>query len=229
MFMTNRAVVIGTCIQSMTFPNYLSSKMHLQKLSDQTKFQSWIVNFRPEVYAKTTNLALALKWIKKIEATSSLNELINQKSITGKDFSDYEELDLMMTAELKRCYDIAYLIHEITERGAVTKGAKFLHRAEDWRMFSSEDNWICSNGDICNCLHTHATGRRWTMWKEVGDAKRSHLEQVSSSVPKVKEQTDVKNSNSLKASPGTGVINSLSMVDKMKKIVMWFSTFSRVS
>ena len=58
------------------------------------------------------------------------------------------------------------------------------------------------------------------MRKEVGDAKRSHPEQVSSSVPKVKEQTDVKNSNSLKASPATGAKNPLSMVGKMKKIVV---------
>ena len=42
----------------------------------------------------------------EIEATSSLKDLINPKSITGKDFSDYEELDLMMVAELKWCYDI---------------------------------------------------------------------------------------------------------------------------
>ena len=36
----------------------------------------------------------------EIEATSSLKDLINPKSITGKDFSDYEELYLMMAAEL---------------------------------------------------------------------------------------------------------------------------------
>ena len=46
----------------------------------------------------------------------------------SKDFSDYEELDLMMAAELTRCYDIAYLINEIAERRAVTrqKGRKTL-------------------------------------------------------------------------------------------------------
>ena len=80
----------------------------------------------------------------EIEATSSLKDLINPKSITGKDFSDYEELDLMMAAELKWCYDIAYLIYEITERRAVRKGKgqQFWHRAEDWRMFSAEDKWV---------------------------------------------------------------------------------------
>ena len=76
-----------------------------------------------------------------------------------------------MATELKPCYDkypyfqkrirveeqraqkdnrclrgvqIANLIYEATERGAVTKGKeqKFLRRAEDWRMFSADDNWI---------------------------------------------------------------------------------------
>ena len=76
----------------------------------------------------------------------------------------------------------------------------------------------CSRRDNCSFLHTHATGHREIMWKEVGDARRSHLEQASSSVPKVREQTDVKSSNSLKASPATGAENPLSMDGKMKKI-----------
>ena len=37
----------------------------------------------------------------EIEATSSLKDLINPKSIAGKDFSDYEELDLTMAAEIE--------------------------------------------------------------------------------------------------------------------------------
>ena len=43
------------------------------------------------------------------------------------------------------------------------------------------------------------------MWKEVKDARKSHPEQVSSSAPEVEERIDVKNSNSLKASPATRV------------------------
>ena len=95
--MTNHALGIGTCTQSgMTIPSYLSSEMHPQKFPDQTKFQSRIVNFRAEVCAKAKNLALALQWIKEIEATSSLKDLINPKSIMGDHISDDEELDLMM-------------------------------------------------------------------------------------------------------------------------------------
>ena len=46
-----------------------------------------------------------------------------------------------------------------------------------------------------------------------------NLEQASSSIPKEKEQTDVKSSKSLKASLATRVKNTLSVIGKMKKIV----------
>ena len=48
----HHAAFIGTCAQGMTNPSHLSSKMHLQKFPDQTKFQSWIVNFRAAVCAR---------------------------------------------------------------------------------------------------------------------------------------------------------------------------------
>ena len=51
-------------------------------------------------------------------------------------------------------------------------------------------------------------------------ARKSHPEQASSSVPKVKTQTDVKSFNGLKASPVTQAKESLSIVGKMKKIVV---------
>ena len=104
--MTNHAAGIGTCTQSgMTIPSYPSSEMHLRKFPDHTEFQSWIVNFRTEVCSKAKNATLALQWIKEIEAAKSLDDLITPKSITGKDFPDFEELDMMMAAALKRCYD----------------------------------------------------------------------------------------------------------------------------
>ena len=157
--MTNHAVGIGTCTQSMTIPSHVFSEMHLQKISDQTEFLSWIVNFQTMVCAKAKNLALVLQWIKKSKQPARWrSSSIRNQPNTGKDFSDYEELDLMMSAELKWCYSI----YEITERRAVTrqKGEKLLHRAEDWRMFSAEDNWSCSKRDACSFLHAHATGDR---------------------------------------------------------------------
>ena len=104
MFTTNHAAGIGTFTQSgMTIP-HPSSEMHLGKFHDHSEFQSRIVNFRTEVCSKAKNPTRALQWIKEIEAAKPLDDLITQ-SITGKDFSDYEELDLMMASALKRCYD----------------------------------------------------------------------------------------------------------------------------
>ena len=89
----------------MTIPSYPSSEMHLRTFTDQPEFQSWIVNFRTEVCSKVKNPTLALQWIKEIEAAKSLDDLITPKSITGKDFPDYEELNLMKAAALEGCYD----------------------------------------------------------------------------------------------------------------------------
>ena len=82
-----------------------SSEMHLGRFPDHTEFQSWIVNFRTEVCSKAKNPTRALQWIKEIEAAKSLDDLFTPKSTTGKDFPDYEELDLMLASALKMCYD----------------------------------------------------------------------------------------------------------------------------
>ena len=66
-FMTNHAVGFGTCIQGMKIPSYLSSEMHLQNFSDHTKFQSWIMNFRTEVYAKARNKRKGAKLLRRAE------------------------------------------------------------------------------------------------------------------------------------------------------------------
>ena len=79
--------------------------MHLGKFTDHTEFQSWIVNSRTEVCSQEKNPTRAVQWVKEIEAAKSLDVLITPKSITGKDFTDHEELDLMMASALKRCYD----------------------------------------------------------------------------------------------------------------------------
>ena len=97
------AAGFGTCTQSgMTIPSHPSSEMHLGQFPGHTKFQSWSVNFRTEVCSKAKNPIRALQWIKEIEAAKSLDDFITPKSTTGKDFTDYEELE---ASALKRFYD----------------------------------------------------------------------------------------------------------------------------
>ena len=86
----------------MTIPSYPSSEMHLGKFPDHTEHQSWIVNIRTEVCSKSKNPTRALQWIKEIEAAKSLDDLITPKPITGKDFLDYEELDLISIEKVLR-------------------------------------------------------------------------------------------------------------------------------
>ena len=99
------------------------------------------MNFHVEVCAEANNLALVLQWIKRSK------DLINPKSITGKDISDYEELDLMMEAELKWCYDIVFYLRNYR--------AYSRDKTKKWKTIGS-----CSRRDACSFLHTHATGDR---------------------------------------------------------------------
>ena len=72
------------------------------------------------------------------------------------------------------------------------KGQNSFTERKTGECFQRKTIGSCSRRDTCSFLHTHATGDRDTTREEVGDARRSRQEQASSSVPKVKEQTDVK-------------------------------------
>ena len=51
------------------------------------------------------NPRLAMQWIKEIETAKSIDDFISPKSITGKDFPGYDELNMMMASALKKCYE----------------------------------------------------------------------------------------------------------------------------
>ena len=170
----------------------------------------------------------------EIEATSSLKDFINPKSITRKYFSDYEELDLVMAAELKWCYDIAYLICEITERGAVTsKRAKnacterkteecFQRKTIRWLGLVQEETLV-----VFYACTPRETVR--TTWNEV-EIREKFSPRASIRFSTESEETDWRKSlNSMKASSSTEAQNSLSIAGKMKNIVVCLSTSSRVS
>ena len=153
----------------MTIPSCLSSEMHLQKSLDQTEFQSWVVNFRAEVCAKAKNLALALQWIKKIEAASSLKDLIKinyeqrvlwfwrigfddggRIETVLRKVSALPKEDPRRRAESSKGQPISQresdCLFDLRNYRAWSrdkrKGAKLLHWAEDWSMFQAKDNWV---------------------------------------------------------------------------------------
>ena len=84
-----------------------------------------------EVCAKAKNPTLASQWIKEIEAAKSLDDL-TPKSIPGKDVPDYEELDLVMAAALKRCYDKqTHFRKMMCRRAESSKGQQISQRKTD--------------------------------------------------------------------------------------------------
>ena len=97
---TNKSHVydcIGTCTQVASQCRVISHRRCICKISltiRKFKVGSWFSN------RSLHKSELVLQWIKKIEAASSLKDLINPKPIAGKDLSDYEESDLMMAAEI---------------------------------------------------------------------------------------------------------------------------------
>ena len=103
------------------------------------KAGSWISE------SKAKNLALTLQWIKKLEATSSLKDLTNPKSITGRGytriwrigFDDGGRIEIVLQYYL---FDLRN--YPSVEPWQVKKGEKLSHGAEVWRMFSAEDNWV---------------------------------------------------------------------------------------
>ena len=115
--------ILGLVLKLHDNSELSSSEMHLRKFPDHPEFQSWIVNFRTEVCSKAKNPMLGLQWIKEIEVAKSLDDLITPKSITGKTFTHCEELELMMAAALKRCYDKQTLFwKKVSVEGRVLKG-----------------------------------------------------------------------------------------------------------
>ena len=87
--MTILAVGIGTCTRSMTIPSYLSFGDASAKIP--LKFQTLDREFPSSSLRKSEESRARIAVDQEIEATSSLKDLISPTSITGKDFSDYEE------------------------------------------------------------------------------------------------------------------------------------------
>ena len=98
-----------------------------------------------------------------------------------------EEQRVERDNRFRRGIQIAYLIYEITEHGAVTKGKVqfFDTERKTGECFQRKTLGSCSRRDTCSFIQAHTTGDRETMQKEVVDARRSRPEQAYSSVPKV--------------------------------------------
>ena len=88
------------------YPRCPISEMHLGKLPDPMKIQSWKVDFKTEVCAKTADPNFTMQWIKEVEIAKSIDELMISRSIVGRsDFPDYDMIDAMIASASKKLLD----------------------------------------------------------------------------------------------------------------------------
>ena len=230
-------------VQGMTIPSCLSSEMHLQKFIDQTKFQSWIVNFRAEVCEKNEESRTRIA-VDQQNQSSQLAEGHHQSEIIYG-----SKISLIVKNWIWWWWQNwnGATTNICTSKGGSASKSKWLERTTDFSegvrllVWSAKlpgverGKTLTPSGRLENVFsgrllglvqeetivifYTHVPRDTETMWKEVGDARKSHPERASFWVPKVKEQTDVKSSNSVKASLATGVENPLSLEGKMKSII----------
>ena len=87
----------------MDYPRVLVTEWNLGQFPDSVEFQSWTLNFRTEVFMRTADPQVTMLWIKEVEVSKSIDELVTSRSITGQhDFPDFEMLDAMIASALKQ-------------------------------------------------------------------------------------------------------------------------------
>ena len=101
--------------------------MHLGKFPDSLELQSWKVNFKTEVCAKSAFPHISVHRIKEVKVAKSKVDLVTPQSMTGRrDFTDYDMLDAMIASALKKL-----LTHVLLRKRVSVEGATFLRNTTD--------------------------------------------------------------------------------------------------
>ena len=90
----------------MDYPRFPISEMHPRKFPDSLQFQSWKVNLKTEVWAKSAFLHITRHWITEV----TIDDLLTSQSLTVRgDFPDYDMFDAMVASALKKLLTHAHL------------------------------------------------------------------------------------------------------------------------
>ena len=169
----------------------------------------------------------------EIEATSSLKDLINPNQLR-------EKISLIMKNWIwwwRQNWNGATMLFiwssklPSVEPWQDKKGEKLLHRAEGWRMFFSGRQLGLVQEETLVVFYTRMPRETVrTTWDEV-EIRKKFSPRASILFSTESEETDwrEKLEQSLRPVLRLKQKNPSSMVGKMKKIVMWFSTSSRMS
>ena len=119
----------------MEYPRFPILKLHLAKFPDSMEFESWKVNFKTEVCAKTASPQISMSWITEVEKAKSIDESSTSQSILGRtDFPDCEMLDVMIASAFEEDSQLAHSILEknMCRRATCSKIRPILTRKTDF-------------------------------------------------------------------------------------------------
>ena len=232
MSVTNHALGIWTCTQVTWQFRVISPRRCICKIPWPNGISKLDLEFPSWGLRKSEESRARIAVDREIEATSSLKDLINPKSITRKDFSDFEELDFDDGSRIENGATILFIWS--TKLPSVepwqAKGRTILTRSGRLKnVFSGRQLGLVQEETLVVFYTRMPRETVRTTWNEVEIRKKSSPG-ASILFSTESEETDWRKSlNSLKASPATKAKKSLSMVGKTKNIAMRLSTSSRVS
>ena len=120
----------GTYSQNgvMDCPRFPNSELHLGKFLDSLEVQSWKVNFKTEICAKSAFSHITMHWIKEVEIAKSIDDIMTSRSKTGRrDVPDYEMLGEKIASVLKKMISSVHLRRRVSvEEQRAQKDDRFL-------------------------------------------------------------------------------------------------------
>ena len=181
----------------MEYPRFPISELHLAKFPDSMEFESWKVNFKTEVCAKTANRQITMSWITEVERAKSIDESSTSKSILGRtDIQDCEMLDVMIASALKKIVNshIQFLKRICVEEQRAQKYDRFLRGRQISYMicehFHAPSLWI---GTRTLRLVHYTSPEWWCPRFSMSDGIRHYYQQMNHL--RIKSWKDCKSQN----------------------------------
>ena len=78
------------------------SELQFDRFLDPSSFLVWKTRFKTQVSSGSDFPSEAVLWIKEVEMVDSLDELKSSRSVHGKDFPNFEMLDVEIASALNK-------------------------------------------------------------------------------------------------------------------------------
>ena len=168
----------------MEYPRFPISELHLAKFPDSMEFESWKVNFKTEVCAKTANPQITMSWITEVERAKSIDESSTSQSILGRtDIQDCENAGCNDSVCIEEDSQLAHSILEknMCRRATCSKIRPTLTRKTDfvhdlWAFSCTQSSWI---GTRTLTLVHYTSPEWWCPRFSMSDGIRHYYQQMN--------------------------------------------------